>query len=153
MNLASIDKPNAVCGAFFIVVGAIFAAQSLAVDLGSWLRIGPGGMPLILSLLLVLLGVGILIQATRSEGESVGVIAWRGMVFILLAPILFGLLVRGAGFVAAVFVTSLVASFASFKMTPLYALVLAALLTIFSTVVFSYGLGLPFERFGPWLRF
>lgn len=153
MSSVSIDKPNAVCGAFFIVVGGIFAAQSLAVDLGSWLRIGPGGMPLVLSLLLMLLGAIILIQATRSEGESIGVIAWRGMVFILIAPILFGLLVRGAGFVAAVFVTSLVASFASFKMTPIYALVLSVLLTVFSTVVFSYGLGLPFERFGPWLRF
>jgi len=153
MNSGSIDKPNAVCGAFFIVVGAIFAIQSLAVELGSWLRIGPGGLPLVLSLLLVLLGAVILVQATRSEGESVGVIAWRGMVFILIAPILFGLLVRGAGFVAAVFVTSLMASFASFKMTPLYALVLSVLLTVFSTLVFSYGLGLPFERIGPWLRF
>ena len=153
MNLASIDRPNAVCGAFFIIVGAIFATQSLAVELGSWLRIGPGGLPLVLSLLLILLGAIILVQATRSEGESVGVIAWRGIVFILLAPILFGLLVRGAGFVAAVFVTSLIASFASFKMTPLYALVLSVLLTIFSTAVFSYGLGLPFERVGPWLRF
>jgi hypothetical protein len=38
-------------------------------------------------------------------------------------------------------------------MTPLYAMVLSVLLTAFSTVVFSYGLGLPFERFGPWLRF
>jgi hypothetical protein len=153
MNLASIDRPNAVCGAFFIIVGAIFAAQSLAVELGSWLRIGPGGLPLVLSLLLILLGAIILVQATRSEGESVGVIAWRGIVFILLAPILFGLLVRGAGFVAAVFVTSLIASFASFKMTPVYAIVLSVLLTIFSTAVFSYGLGLPFERVGPWLRF
>jgi TctA family transporter len=44
MSSVSIDKPNAVCGAFFIVVGGIFAAQSLAVDLGSWLRIGPGGL-------------------------------------------------------------------------------------------------------------
>ncbi len=48
MNLASIDRPNAVCGAFFIIVGAIFAAQSLAVELGTWLRIGPGGLPLVL---------------------------------------------------------------------------------------------------------
>ena len=35
----------------------------------------------------------------------------------------------------------------------LMALVLSVLLTIFSVAVFSYGLGLPFERFGPWLRF
>ena len=32
-------------------------------------------------------------------------------------------------------------------------LLLAVALTIFSTLVFSYGLGLPFRRFGPWLPF
>jgi hypothetical protein len=37
-------------------------------------------------------------------------------------------------------------------MKPLYALALSAALTVFSTLVFSYALGLPFERFGPWLR-
>ncbi|MGO7424386.1 tripartite tricarboxylate transporter TctB family protein, partial [Rhizobium ruizarguesonis] len=33
------------------------------------------------------------------------------------------------------------------------AIILSLLLTIFSVAVFSYGLGLPFERFGPWVRF
>ncbi len=153
MNSASIDKPNAVCGAFFILAGAVFGAQSLSQELGTWLRIGPGGMPLVLSALLILLGAVILIQATRVEGEPVGRIAWRGILFIILAPIIFGLTVRGLGFVASVFITSLFAAFASFKMTPAYGVVLAVLLTIFSTLVFSYGLGLPFERIGPWLRF
>jgi hypothetical protein len=37
-------------------------------------------------------------------------------------------------------------------MTPLRALLLSTALTVFSTAVFSYALGLPFERFGPWLR-
>jgi len=153
MTTASIDKPNAVCGAFFILTGALFAVQSLAVDLGTWRKIGPGGMPIVLSVLLMLLGAVILIQATRSEGEPVGQLAWRGILFILLAPILFGLTVRGLGFVVSVFITALFAAFASFKMTPVYAVLLAVALTVFSTVVFSYGLGLPFERFGPWLRF
>ena len=46
MNKSSFDPTNAVCGAFFILVGALFAWQSLQVELGTWLRIGPGGMPL-----------------------------------------------------------------------------------------------------------
>lgn len=75
------------------------------------------------------------------------------MFFILVAPIIFGLTVRGMGFIGSVFITSLFASFASVKMKPHWAVVLAVLLTFFSTLVFSYGLGLPFERIGPWLRF
>lgn len=152
MKPATFDPTNIICGAFFILVGAVFAWQSLEVELGSWLRIGPGGMPLALSLLLILLGVIILLAALREVGEPVGAIAWRGIVFITLAPIIFGLTVRGLGFVGAVFITALFASFASLRMTPLRALLLSIALTAFSTAVFSYGLGLPFERFGPWLR-
>jgi hypothetical protein len=152
MNKSSFDPTNAVCGAFFILVGTLFAWQSLQVELGSWLRIGPGGMPLALSLLLVLLGVIILLASLREIGEPVGTIAWRGILFITLAPIIFGLTVRGVGFVGAVFITALFASFASLRMTPLRALALSVALAAFSTAVFSYGLGLPFERFGPWLR-
>lgn len=148
------DRTNVVCGIFLILTGLLFAQQSLSVELGTWLRIGPGGLPLVLSILLVLIGIVVLIQALQAtSGEGIGVIPWRGMFFILVAPIIFGLTVRPLGFVGSVFVTSLFASFASVKMKPLWALGLAVTLAIFSTLVFSYGLGLPFERFGPWLRF
>ncbi|MCR5860042.1 tripartite tricarboxylate transporter TctB family protein [Mesorhizobium sp. J428] len=153
MDTRGIDRTNAVCGAFFILAGLVFGYQSLGVDLGTWLRIGPGGLPLVLSALLILLGVIILVPALRVEGEPVGKIAWRGMLFILLAPLIFGLTVRGLGFVPAVFVTSLFASFASYRMSWWMALLLSFALAVFSMIVFSYGLGLPFQRFGPWLRF
>ena len=94
-----------------------------------------------------------LVQAIRFEGEPVGPIAWRGMLFILPAPVLFGLTVRGLGFVPALFVTALIAAFASHRMRPGLALLLAGGLTLFATIVFSYALGLPFRRFGPWLPF
>jgi hypothetical protein len=152
MKPGTYDPTNTICGAFFILAGLVFGWQSLTVDLGSWLRIGPGGMPLALSILLVLLGGIILFQALRELGEPVGTIAWRGILFITLAPIIFGLTVRGLGFVGSVFVTALFACFASFKMKPLPALALSVALTVFSTAVFSYALGLPFERFGSWLR-
>ena len=44
-------------------------------------------------------------------------IAWRGMLFILPAPVFFGLTVRGLGFVPAIFLTAFIASFASIRMT------------------------------------
>ncbi len=153
MDTRGIDRTNAICGAFFILAGLVFGYQSLEVELGTWLRIGPGGLPLVLSGLLVLLGIIILVQALRAWGEPIGRIAWRGMIFILLAPLIFGLTVRGLGFVPSVFVTSLFASFASYRMSWWMALLLSLALAIFSMIVFSYGLGLPFERFGPWLRF
>jgi hypothetical protein len=112
---------------------------------------GPGSFPFILACALVLFGAIILIQSMRVDGGPIGALAWRGMFFILPAPIFFGLTVRGLGFVPSIFVTALIASFASGRMKPLMALVLSAALTLFSVAVFSYGLGLPFRRFGPWL--
>jgi hypothetical protein len=114
---------------------------------------GPGYFPLVLSGILVLLGLIILVQAVRVQGEPIDPFAWRGMLFILPAPVFFGLTVRGLGFGPAIFLTAFIACFASSRMNVLFALVLSLLLTVFSVGVFSYALGLPFERFGPWVRF
>jgi hypothetical protein len=153
MRSLRIDPTNGLCGALFVVVGLFFLVQSLGLEIGTAFRMGPGYFPLVLSGVLILLGLVILVQATRVGSEPIGPIAWRGMLLILPAPILFGLTVRGLGFVPAVFISAFVASFASTRMTPLLAVVLSVLLTVFAVVVFSYGLSLPYQRFGPWLRF
>ncbi|MGK9052678.1 tripartite tricarboxylate transporter TctB family protein [Xaviernesmea oryzae] len=153
MNSLKFDTTNLICGLLLIATGLFFAYQSLELELGTALRMGPGYFPFILACALVLFGVIILVQAARVQGEPIGPIAWRGILLILPAPIIFGLTVRGLGFVPAIFIAALVASFASSRMKPLTALVLSVALTIFSVLVFSYGLGLPFRRFGPWLGF
>ena len=153
MKSISFDTTNAICGALFVATGAFFAIQSLGLDLGTSVRMGPGYFPLVLAAVLVLLGAIIFIQALRVEGEPIDPFAWRGMLFILPAPVFFGLTVRGLGFAPSMFLTAFIACFASQKMNVFFAIVLSLLLTIFSVGVFSYGLGLPFERFGPWVRF
>ncbi|MBX4861486.1 tripartite tricarboxylate transporter TctB family protein [Rhizobium sophorae] len=153
MKSISFDTTNAICGALFVATGAFFAIQSLGLDLGTSVRMGPGYFPLVLAAVLVLLGAIIFIQALRVEGEPIDPFAWRGMLFILPAPVFFGLTVRGLGFAPSLFLTAFIACFASQKMNVFFAIVLSLLLTIFSVGVFSYGLGLPFERFGPWVRF
>ncbi|MET3792573.1 tripartite tricarboxylate transporter TctB family protein [Aquamicrobium terrae] len=153
MKSLSVDRTNGLCAVFFIGLGVFFAFESLDLELGTALRMGPGYFPLVLAGILILLGVVVLIDAIRVESEPIGHIAWRGLVLILPAPIFFGLTVRGLGFVPSIFLTCLIASFASQKMKPLTALILSAGLTLFALIVFSYALGLPFVRFGPWLRF
>lgn len=145
------DRANLLCGLIFIAFGLFFGVNALTLDIGTAFRMGPGYFPLVLAALLIILGAVIGIQAFRVEGESIGHIAWRGGLLILPAPIFFGLTVRGLGFVPAIFVTCLIASFASVKMKPLTALIVSLILTAFSTVVFIRMLGLPFRLFGPWL--
>jgi hypothetical protein len=146
-----IDRGNALCGALFIAFGLYFSAGSLGMELGTPFRMGPGFFPLVLAAIFILLGLVIALQAIRVEGEPIGVFALRGMAFILPAPVLFALTLKGLGFVPSIFITTLLASFASTKMRVPTALILAALMTAFTTIVFVYGLGLPFRLFGPWL--
>ncbi|WP_209601042.1 tripartite tricarboxylate transporter TctB family protein [Sinorhizobium kostiense] len=153
MKSISFDTTNALCGGLLTAVGLFFAWQSFGLELGTAFRMGPGYFPLVLSGVLTLLGVVILVQSARVHGEPMGPIAIRGMLFILPAPIFFGLTVRGLGFVPALFFTALIACFASHRMRPLWAVALSLALTVFSVLVFSYGLQLPYQRFGPWVRF
>lgn len=152
MKQVQFDSTNAICGLTFIALGGFFVYQCLNLELGTAFRMGPGFFPLILAVILTLLGVIVLVQATRVKGDPIGPLALRGMLFILPAPVFFGLTVRGLGFVPSLFFTALIAAFASSRMRPGLALALAVAITIFSAVVFSYALGLPFERFGPWTR-
>ncbi len=152
MKSLRFDTANLLCGLLFIGLGLFFVIQSFSLELGTAFRMGPGYFPLVLAGVLTLLGVVILVQSVKVTGEAIGAIAWRGMLFILPAPIVFGLLVRGAGFVPALFVAAFIASFASERLRVPAALALATGITFFSVLVFSYGLGLPFERFGPWFR-
>ena len=149
----TINKTDAAAGILFIIVGLIFGVQALGMDLGTSLRMGPGYFPLVLAGILVGLGLLILASAFRSVAEEMSAHAWRGMLFILPAPIFFGLTVRGLGFVPSIFVTTLIASMASLKMKFAPALLLSIGVTVFCTLVFSFALGLPFRRFGPWLSF
>ncbi len=149
--MTTINKADFTAGILFILFGAVFGLTALDLEMGTTLRMGPGYFPMVLAVVLTLLGIGIVISSFGSVGEAVGAYAWRGMVFILAAPVFFGLTVRGLGFVPSIFFTTLIAALAGMKMKPVYAVVLAIGVTIFTTLVFSYALGLPFRRFGPWL--
>ena len=146
-----INKADFTAGLLFVLFGLGFGVSALGLEMGTTLRMGPGYFPMLLSVLLVGLGLAIIATSLKSVGDAVGNYAWRGMVFILGAPIFFGLTVRGLGFVPSIFVTTLIAALAGLKLRPLYAVGLAVAVTIFCTLVFSVALGLPFRRFGPWL--
>ena len=154
MKAATFDRTDAAAGLLFIAFGLFFGSQSLGLDLGTAFRMGPGYFPLVLSGVLIGFGLLILLNARKvTGGADIGALAWRGILFILPAPVFFGLTVRGLGFVPAIFLTTLIAGMASLKMRLPWALLLAVAVTVFSTLVFSYALGLPFRRIGPWLTF
>jgi hypothetical protein len=149
----TINKKDAIAGVLFILLGLGFGLNALLnLELGTSLRMGPGYFPLLLSGLLVLLGAATLINATQVPDEAWGAIAWRGMLFILAGPIAFGATIEGLGLVPALAIIAFLTAFASQRMTVLMALFITAGLTLFCVAVFHWGLGMPIQLFGPWMR-
>ena len=138
-------------GLLFIAVAALFAAGTMELDLGTPLRLGPGAFPLLLAGVLALLGLIIIAQAFRHPSAPVVAIPWRGIVLIVLAPVVFGLTVRGFGLVVSIALVVVVSAFASHRMSLKLAIALTIGLTVFCVLVFNVGLGLPLRLVGPWL--
>ncbi|HWA49995.1 MAG TPA: tripartite tricarboxylate transporter TctB family protein, partial [Dongiaceae bacterium] len=124
---------------------------TLDLDMGTPLKLGPGAFPLLLAGVLALLGLIILANAFRTTGSEFAGMPWRGIILIVVAPVIFGLTVRGLGLVAAIALVVAVSAFASRRMSLKLAIALVVGLTIFCVLVFNIGLGLPARLFGPWL--
>jgi Tripartite tricarboxylate transporter TctB family len=139
-------------GAIFIVIGLAFASGSLAYDIGSPLRMGPGYYPLVLGGILV--GLGLLIVGkgfVAGEGEPIGEVDWRAVVLVTASLLFFGLTIRGLGAVGALFGSSLLAAFARSTTSIREALIIAVGLTAVSVVVFIVFLQLRLPLIGSWV--
>ncbi len=94
------SQKDFVSGLMFTAVGAGFAWNSaLSYDIGSANQMGPGYFPLVLGLVLVLLGGFIMffsLVVETPDGGVIGDIAWRPLVCILGANLLFGALLADA---------------------------------------------------------
>jgi hypothetical protein len=147
----SVNVKDVAAGLVFVVLGALFAAGSLMLELGTPLRMGPGFFPLILAGILVAIGVATALPGLRAEPAEISAVPWRGLVLLAAAPIVFGATVRGLGLVLAVALVVAISAFASRRMSVPLAAAVTAGLTLFCVLIFHYMLNLPIRLFGPWL--
>ncbi len=141
-------------GVLLMAVALFFAVLAQDYDIGEARKMGPGFFPLVLTGLLFLLGAILTVQAARNGGGG-RPDHWtlRGLVLIVLPPLLFGLLIRELGLVITLFSAVGLCAFASRKARGRSVLLLAGGLTLFCVAVFVFGLGLPLPLFGRWLQF
>lgn len=147
------NRKDLICGLVFIVIGLLFAVGTKDLDVGTATRMGPGYFPLVLCGMLILLGLIISAKSFGKPDADFGVIPWRALLLILPATVFFGYTLRDIGLMPAVFIVALASSFSSSKMTVPLAIALSIGLSIFCAAVFKWGLGLPIQLFGPWVRF
>lgn len=129
-------------GLLFTGVGSAFGWGALDYQVGSSGRMGPGFFPLLLGVLLALLGGVMMLRAALRRADRANVIgpwAWKPMVAIISANLLFGVALGGLprlglpalGLMGGIYLLTLVACLAGerfkFKEAALLATALAAL--------------------------
>lgn len=132
-------------GMMFTGVGIVFAVGATNYSMGSSARPGPGYFPLLLSVILAILGAILLFKSLTFEtegGDRIGAIAWRPLLIIVGAIVLFGAMLPRLGLFIAVPVLIVVVSFAGDEFRWRGVLIAAAVLTVFAWAVFVVGLSL-----------
>lgn len=140
-------------GIIFLCIGLAAIVIGRDYPMGTAGRMGPAYFPTVLGGLLAFIGLIGVIRSFLRPGEPVGKFYIKEIVLILLAVILFGFLMRGAGLVPAALVLVLMSAYASPKFSWGPSLLLAIGLAVFAVIVFVKLLGLPMPVFGPWLGF
>jgi uncharacterized membrane protein len=131
-------------GAMFIAIGAgaMFSARNY--PFGTSLRIGPGYYPIILSGILIAFGLYVMLRGLRKNEKIQGNWSIRALIVLPFSMVLFGILMKLAGFIPALIALCFVsaASGREFKFTEV--LLLTIFLGALSVTLFVWGLGLPY---------
>lgn len=140
-------------GAVFCGLGAYAALTAMDYGLGSARKMGPGYFPLALGILLAAIGLALVVRSLVGSREPpLPAFKWAPLATVIGAIVLFGLIVRGAGLVPAVFLIAVASASASRHFRPLAAMLIGLGAAFFSWALFVFALGLPLATFGPWLR-
>lgn len=142
-------------GLLFTVVGIAFAWGATDYQIGDSARMGPGYFPLLLGVLLALLGTVITFKALVIEtpgGEKVGRFAWKPLVFIIAANLVFGVALGGLpslkvpslGLMVGIYALTFIACLAGDRFKAKEAAVLATVLAALSYLAFVLLLKLQF---------
>ena len=134
-----------VSGLMFIVVGVIFAVGATNYSMGSSAKPGAGYFPLILSVIMAILGAVVLFKSLTIEtegGDPIGDIAWRPLLVIVASIAAFGLALPRLGMFATIPLLIVMVSFAGDEFSWKGVVASSIVLTLFSWVVFIWGLGL-----------
>jgi hypothetical protein len=132
-------------GLIYIFFGSSAIIIAREYGMGRAIKMGPAYFPTVLGGLLILIGIVAIVRSFLKVGT------FKGLAFVVVSTVLFGLFVRGAGLVVALPLFVIVSAYASKDFRWIPSLILAAGLTLFCTLVFLKGLGIPLPIIGPWL--
>jgi hypothetical protein len=130
-------------GCTFLVIAAFFLWFGRHLPVGSASFMEAGYFPRLASTMLAVLGLVIVANALRVEGEGLAPWAWRPLLILNGAVALFGFLIGRAGLVVTTAVVVILASFAGRRLGWGELALLALALIVLMVALFHYGLDLP----------
>ncbi len=137
-------------GLIYVALGGIAAYIGSGYRMGTGSNMGAGYFPMVLSVLLIALGVACVVRSFLRKGEPIGAVAWKPLILILLATVLFGALLEPLGLSLALVVLMLVSAAASHKFRLEWkAMAGMVVIALACFLVFVQLLGVPLPR-NPW---
>jgi hypothetical protein len=130
-------------GVMFIAFAAVALYVSRNYSLGTAVRMGPGYFPILLGGVLALVGAILVVRSLVIAGDPIGHVRVLPLVVVAVAVVLFGVLLPKLGLAVTLPLVIAVSALASVESRRWEVLILALVLTVFSALVFVYGLRLP----------
>lgn len=135
------DRINLISGAMFAMFGVAALVLSASLPIGTAARMGPGYFPRALGILLVAVGL-IVAFATKGDRRSDAPrIAWRPLVSLTLATVLFAVLLPKIGLLLTLVTMSIVSRLARPEFRWRETAALAVAVALLCAAIFHYGLG------------
>jgi len=145
-------KRDYYAGGLMTLLGLGTVLEASRYKIGSLTHMGPGFFPIMLGVALILIGILIAGSALAArDGEDwptvLGKPEWRGWLCVIAGPLMFILFGKYGGLAPATFACVFVSALGDRTATLKSSLVLAAGVTVFGVLLFSYLLKVPFPIF------
>jgi len=150
-GLLRVQNPQDVYGGMALVMLALIAFVA-SNDLPGMrgFAFGPGTAPRLFAFTLAILSLGVVVGGLLTRGPEVSGYKLRGVIFIIGAILAFAATIRPLGLVTASFATVVICAAAAEDVKWRETLIVAIVITTFCSILFPYGLNLPFQL---WPRF
>lgn len=141
-------RKNLLAGIVFITFALIFLYNAAVLPIGTAVRMGPGYLPLLLSLLLLALGLCLVVSGLRDKSSQIVGIGWRGLLVIVGAITFFGATIDWLGLIPSLAISVFLASKATSENSLAASAAMTGTIVLFCWAVFIKGLGLTMPLFG-----
>ena len=130
-------------GAVFVLIGlaGLYFGRELAF--GTAARMGPGYLPILLSVLILAIGIIVAIRGLTTEGPPIEPVQLRPIAMIIAAILIFGVLIDVVGLALTALLLTVFAAYARREVKLTETILLGAGLAVFTVAVFVYLLGQP----------